>query len=131
MGSGQSFEEKQEKVGEMVKSWKKFDCNTLKLVKKYGLIWVLDAFEDYYKAMKKRTGKNIIIQGTYVCEMIKILGKMVNEPSYEGENLVYYYTVTVDKSEQKYYRERKRRIETLKTNLGVSRAEEHPCDLKF
>lgn len=130
MGSGQSFEEKQEKVGEMVKSWKEFDCNTLKLVEKYGLIWVVDAFEDYYKAMKKRTGEKIIMQGTYVCEMIKILEKM-DERIYDDENLVYYYMVTVDKSEQKYYREMKNRIKKLKTNLGVSRSKEHPCDLKF
>lgn len=131
MGSGQSFEEKQEKVGEMVKSWKDLNCNTLELVEKYQLFFIVEAFEDYYKAMKKRTGEKIIMQGTYVCEMIKILEKMVNERSYEGENLVYYDMVTVYKSEQKYYREMERRIKKLKTNLGVSRSKEHPCDLKF
>ena len=130
MGSSQSFEEKQEKVGEMVKSWKDLNCNTLQLVEKYQLIFIVDAFEDYYKAMKKRTGEKIIKKGTYVCEMIKILEKM-DERIYDDENLVYYYMVTIWKDEIKYYLEMERRIKKLKTNLGVSRSEEHPCDLKF
>ena len=52
MGSGQSFKEKQEKVGEMVESWKGFDCNTLKLVEKYELIFVVEAFWEYFNTFK-------------------------------------------------------------------------------
>ena len=142
MGSGQSFEEKQkkidqsfkekqEKVGEMVKSWKDLKCNTLELVEKYQLIFIVHAFEDYYKAMEKYKDKDFKIE--YVCGMVKILEKMdqKNYGNYGDENLVYYYMVTIGKDEIKYYLEMERRIKKLKTNLGVSRSEEHPCDLKL
>lgn len=138
MGSGQSFEEKQkkidqsfkekqEKVGEMVESWKDLKCNTLELVEKYRLICVVDAFEDYYKAMKKRTGKNIIMQGPYVCDMVTILIEIqVGKKDMYGSLLDY----CLENGDQYFLRTYQRKVTKLQQGLNVW-SEEHPCDLKF
>lgn len=108
MGSSQSFEEKQEKVGEMVKSWKELKCNTLKLVKKYRFIIVVEAFWEYFNTFKTYTGCQ------YMSEMKEILVDMTRKEKYNKETLLEH---CMEDQRAAYYTEYEKKIKTMIINL--------------
>lgn len=109
MGSGQSFEEKQEKVGEMVKSWKDLKCNTLELVKKYRLIRVVDAFWEYFNTFKTYTGCQ------YMSEMKEILVDMTRK--YEKTKTEMLLDYCMSEIRPSYRTEYEEKIKTMVSNL--------------